>query len=50
MINIEICKSPNKSGAWNMRIGDIEGSIDVYNMLRYDIIELIRDEMDNDSE
>jgi len=45
MINIEICKSPNKPGAWNMRIGDIEGSIDTYNMDKKYILDLISEEM-----
>lgn len=44
MINIEICKSC-KPGTWNMRIGDIEGSVDVYNMGKKDILELISEEM-----
>lgn len=45
MINIEICKSPNKPGTWNMRIGDIEGSINVYNTNKKDILDLIAEEM-----
>ena len=45
MINIEICKSRNKPGAWDMRIGDIEGSVGVYNMGKKEILELISEEM-----
>ena len=48
MINIEICISKHKLGTWNMRIGDIDGSIDVYNMDKKDILDLISEEMDND--
>lgn len=47
MINIEICKtsfSP-KPGTWNMRIGDTEGSVDVYNIDKKDILRFISEEM-----
>ena len=45
LINIEICKSEHKVGTWNMRIGDIEGAINVYNMYKKDILDLISEEM-----
>jgi len=48
MINIEICRSPNKPGTWNMRTGDIDGSTDVYNMSKDDIIDFILMEMNNE--
>ena len=48
MINIEICKSKHKVGTWNMRLGDIEGSSDIYNMSKKDILGFISDEMDNE--
>jgi len=48
MINIEICKSPNKEGTWNMRVGDIEGATGVYNMDKKGILELISEEMENE--
>jgi len=49
MINIEICKSPNTPGTWNMRIGDIEGSIDTYNIDKKCILDFISTEMNNES-
>ena len=49
MINIEICRGHCKE-TWNMRIGDIEGSIDLYNITKKQILEYISDEMDEKDE
>lgn len=53
MIHIEICKSEDKVGMWDMKIGVIEGfdnlyPVHVYNMDKKDILELISKEMDID--
>jgi len=45
VIHIEICKSEHKVGTWNMRIGDVSGSIGVYNMAKPGILDLISDEI-----
>jgi len=42
MINIEICKSPNAPGTWDMKI---IGTFEVYNMDKKDILEFISKEM-----
>ena len=48
VIHIEICKSEDKVGTWNIRIGDIEGSVNVYNADKEDITELILQEMESE--
>ena len=47
VIHIEICKSEHKAGTWNMRIGDVSGSISVHNMPKKGIIDLISDEIEH---
>ena len=47
VINIEIYKSEYKVGVWDMRIGNMRGCVDVYNMDKKDILDLISEEIDN---
>lgn len=50
MIHIEICMSKHKKGAWDMRIGDIDGATEVFNIAREDLLDLISQELDTHME
>jgi len=52
-IHIEIYRSEDIVGMWDMKIGVLEGfenlyPVHVYNMSKKDILELISKEMDNE--
>jgi hypothetical protein len=44
-LRIEICKSPWKKGAYNVRIGDISGSTEHSNISKEEVLSDIADEM-----
>lgn len=50
MINIEMSMSKIKKNAWDLRVGDIDGSVKLYNATKEDILEVIAKEMDTHME
>lgn len=50
MIHIEMCMAKHKKNAWDLRVGDIDGSVDMYNATKEDVLEVISKEMDTHME
>ena len=47
-IHIEICKSHWKEGTWCIRIGDIKGSSECSNISKEDLLEEIKDSIEEE--
>lgn len=50
MIHIEMSMSKHKKNTWKLRVGDIDGSVDLYNATKEDVLETISKEMDTHME
>ena len=45
IIHIEVCKSQWKEGAYNVRIGNLNGSVSLSNSTKEEVLDLIKSEI-----
>lgn len=50
MIHIEMSLAKQKKDVWDLRVGDIDSSVDIYNAPKEDVLGIISKEMDNHME